>query len=79
MISSTVVILLTGWNWSSKGHRLLLTSVMWSGLSFTKDGKIVDWSQFQFFEKDAKKLDQTRPEGTNCNGNVEGIHCEAPT
>jgi hypothetical protein len=42
MISSTLIITITDWNQSTKGHRPLLTDVTWSGPGYIEYWKIVD-------------------------------------
>jgi hypothetical protein len=54
MTSSTLVILLTGWNQSSIGHRPLLTGVTWSGPGFTEYWNIVDWLRSGFLKNEPK-------------------------
>jgi hypothetical protein len=67
MISSTLIIHLTGQNWLCKGHRPLLTGVTWFSLGYREIWKIVDqlWSQFlkkaprNWTRPDLKALAQT--------------------
>jgi hypothetical protein len=67
---------LTGSNQSNKAIGPLLTGEKGSSPGFSKNSTIVDQLQLQLFEKGAKKLDQTGPEGTTLH--CFGKECSGP-